>query len=647
MKTPISVLIVEDSAAAAAMLVLELRRGHFEVTSARVDTAAAMKAALEQQTWDLIVCDYTVPNFGAMEALSVLRETGLDLPLIVISGTVSEEKAFDAMTAGARDFLLKGQLARFLPAVDREVREAASRRKMRMVEHERQATLERYRNLVEGTPDGIWLVDGHLRTLHMNGRMAELLAVQPSPDVSIAEFISDGDESGHGHDLRARLEDGPQPSHFNVRRRDGSTLWASVTVSRTTSESGDDTGLMLMVRDITDFKHMREPLRQAQKMGAVGQLAGGVAHDFNNQLTVILGNAEIVGGELGGDHALRQEMLEIQTAGQQAADLTRQLLSFSRKQILQPVILDVNAVVARTLQLIRRVIGERIECVTALGDDLGLVEADTAQMEQVLMNLAVNARDAMPDGGRLTVTTANVELDEPFVRAHLGARLGPHVMVEVRDTGTGMDEETLRHIFEPFFTTMEAGKGTGLGLATVYGVVKQSDGYVAVASTPGAGTAFQVYLPRTTRDIAVNKPAATAPGSARETGTLLVVDDDARIRGMLEKALTRSGYTEIVDSDEKDALARFQRYAGPVDLLVTDVVMPGASGVELYRSLALTRPDLRVLYVSGYARDGVERHGIIEPGAAFLQKPFTAAALVGKVREALNARRGAIEPVRA
>jgi len=391
-------------------------------------------------------------------------------------------------------------------------------------------------------------------------------------------------------------------------------------------------------RDITDLKRLEDQLRQAQKMEAVGRLAGGVAHDFNNLLTAILGSVELLLRELAPASPLRQDATEIKKAGERAAVLTRQLLAYSRRQVLNPEVLDLNRVVADMDRMLRRLIGEDVDLVTRLAPDLGNVRADRGQIEQVLVNLVLNARDAMPQGGKLTIETANVELDPGYVETHEGAKPGAYALLAVSDTGAGMDAETAAHLFEPFFTTKEVGKGTGLGLATAYGIVKQSDGYIMVYSEPGHGTTFKIYLPRAAAPGAASPvpPAPPVKATARGSETILVVEDEEAVRSLSRRALEASGYTVLAAADGPDAVRLLERYGGPIHLVLTDVIMPGMNGRELAQRLVQRRPGLRVLYMSGYPGDAIVHRGALEPGMAFLQKPFMPEDLARKVREVLD-----------
>jgi PAS domain S-box-containing protein len=385
------------------------------------------------------------------------------------------------------------------------------------------------------------------------------------------------------------------------------------------------------------LQQSEERFRQVQKMEAVGRLAGGVAHDFNNLLTVILNCGHLLLDKFAGDDQSRQYVQEINKAGERAAALTRQLLAFSRKQILAPQVLDLNAVVSDTSKMLRRLIGEDIQLASVLADDLQPVKADPSQLAQVLLNLVVNARDAMPAGGKLTLETANIELDETYTRDFPELRPGPHVLLAVRDTGCGMTEEVKARLFEPFFTTKEVDKGTGLGLATVYGIVRQSGGHITVQTQPGRGTTFKVYLPAAAQEFSKPNPTPTCPVPVRGSETILLVEDEERVRQITRKVLESNGYTVCEARDGAEALRLFDRRRDTFDLVMTDMVMPGMSGAELVQRLRRRRPHLPVLFVSGYTDNEMFRLGLVDADESFLQKPFTPADLARQVREILDA----------
>jgi len=422
---------------------------------------------------------------------------------------------------------------------------------------------------------------------------------------------------------------------FANRRKDGSLFEEEATISPIRDSSGRIVNYLAVKRDVANEPHQERKLLQAQKIEAVGRLAGGVAHDFNNLLAVIMGYGEIVLRQMEAADPLRQKMEQILRAAELAADLTRQLLAFSRKQVLQPRVLDLNVVVSSTEQMLHRIIGEDVELKTLLGPQLGSVRADPGQIEQIIMNLAVNARDAMPDGGRLTIETANAELDERYAASHAPIKSGSYVMLAVGDTGSGIDAATQSRIFEPFFTTKALGKGTGLGLSTVYGIVKQSEGYIWVYSEVGVGTAFKIYLPRVD-EVAAPLAEPVRPPLLQGNETLLLVEDETALRELLRETLAGEGYDVLAADGAAEALQAAHAHAGPIHLMLTDVVMPGMTGPKVAESIAASRPEMKVLYLSGYSDESVVQHGLIGPGSAFLSKPFGPEVLLRKVRELLD-----------
>jgi signal transduction histidine kinase/CheY-like chemotaxis protein len=403
--------------------------------------------------------------------------------------------------------------------------------------------------------------------------------------------------------------------------------------------AGDEiVGAVEVALDITERENLERQFLQAQRMEAVGRLAGGVAHDFNNLLTAILGYTSLLLSESGLAESTRADLQEIQQAAHRAASLTRQLLAFGRKQILQPRTLDLNAVVSNLAKMIRRLVGEDIELITELDPALGSVRADPGQIEQLIMNLIVNARDAMPHGGKLVLKTANLELDKTCDHGQADIEPGSYVMLAVSDTGLGMDRETLSRVFEPFFTTKEGGKGTGLGLSTVYGIVRQHGGTIWPYSEPGQGSTFKICLPRVDQVVDPQEANAAFIELLRGTETILLAEDEDGVRALTRTALQRYGYTVLEARDGVEAISICQQHEGPVHLLLTDVVMPGMSGRELAESLSPFRPETKVLYMSGHTDDAIVRHGILDSSVPFLQKPFAVGVLIYKVREVLESR---------
>jgi PAS domain S-box-containing protein len=474
--------------------------------------------------------------------------------------------------------------------------------------------------------------DGYFKRLNSAWQRTLGFRIEELLEKPYLEFVHPDDREPTLAEARKVANDGNAIGFENrYLCKDGSYKWLSWTARPVRGEQL----IYAIARDITERKKLEEQFLQAQKMEAVGRLAGGVAHDFNNLLTIIGGYSQLLLSHLPPGDAVSEHVQEIKKAGERAASLTRQLLAFSRQQVLAPRMLDLNAIVANMDKMLQRLIGEDIELVTVRGTDLGLVKADPGQLEQVIMNLAVNSRDAMPKGGKLTIETANVDLDRVYTQKRAQVPPGPYVMLAVSDTGCGMDAETQTRIFEPFFTTKETGKGTGLGLSTVYGIVKQSGGYIWVYSEPGQGATFKIYLPRVQG--AVESARKSRPVTARGSETVLVVEDEQPVRSLVRGILGSKGYTVLEASSGEEALRVCKRHRQPIHLLITDVVMPQMGGRELARRLTRLCPGMKVLYTSGYTDDTVVRHGKLGPGQLFLQKPFTPEALAGRVREALDA----------
>jgi PAS domain S-box-containing protein len=501
---------------------------------------------------------------------------------------------------------------------------------------------ERYRAIFESSPVGIAVVDLEGHILEANPALVDLLGwthpIADDPVRSVLDFLGP-EERKQGQESFLRLSRGDSSGwarETRLQRQDGSTVAVRIQVSPSHTHS-DGGFAVLLVEDVSDRKRLEQQLRQAQRIESVGRLAGGIAHDFNNLVTVIQGHTDLLLDGMAQDDPLRPDLLDIRQAGERAAALTGQLLAFSRRNVLQPRVLDLNRIVESMEGILRRVLGEAVELSFEPAPDLGAVRADPAQMEQILLNLVMNSRDAMPVGGRLTIRTFERRLEQDFVDSHLGSTPGPHVAVEVTDTGHGMDVDTLALIFEPFFTTKDPGKGTGLGLAMAYGIVKQSGGYIDVESAPGQGATFVIYLPRLPDEVVepVRKPAPASAGG-RGSETILVVEDEPQVRALTARILASRGFNVLSAPTGRDAIATARAHVGPIHLLLTDVVMPGMGGSELAERIMEERPGTRVLFTSGYADDAVVRHGVFRRDTPFLSKPFTPAELADRVRRVLD-----------
>ncbi|MBI3663488.1 MAG: response regulator [Acidobacteria bacterium] len=559
-----------------------------------------------------------------------------------LSGAV---KAITALASIPTAFLLVQLIPKglALPSPDDLRREIAHRKAaeeaLRKMSEARLAEKTTYLNaLFDNNPVAILVLDRDLRIQMCNPAFerifqyaqAEIRGMHPEDVIAPAELRAEVVE------IRHRAVAGESVRLTSKRRRkDGAIL--DVEIHAVPLRIADDlAGVYLLFEDVSQRRVLEEQLRQAQKMEAVGSLAGGIAHDFNNFLTVILGHSEMMLEHAGPEPTLCRHLEQIKASAVSAASLTRQLLAFSRKQVLEPRVIDLNTVIHETEQMIRRLIPESIDLRIVPAPDLAAVKADPTQIQQVLMNLVVNARDAMPISGTLFIETANAILDEHYAARHGSVIPGQYVMLAVTDTGIGMDPATQARIFEPFFTTKERGRGTGLGLATVYGIVKQSGGYVWAYSEPGRGTTLRIYLPQVAAVPDLLPQVTSSSQLPAGSETILLAEDDDAVRSLAQDLLRAAGYTVLVAKNPRDAIALVEQHTGPVQLLLTDVVMPGMSGCGLAANLAALRPETKVLYVSGYTDEAIVRDGVLAQGMAFLQKPFTRDALLRKVRVVLD-----------
>jgi PAS domain S-box-containing protein len=498
---------------------------------------------------------------------------------------------------------------------------------------------ERMRFALEATGVGIWDLDFRTGALQWSAILESQYGLQPGTfGGTLAAFVERVHPDDRDTLLAAMAKADRTGTDFSIPHRalwpDGTVRWLSASGRIHRGEHGEPVRGVGISLDVTERRTLEEQYQQAQKMEAIGRLAGGVAHDFNNLLTVILGNCELLQTDLDPDDPHQADIAEIQKAGASAAALTRQLLTFSRKQVIKPTLLDLNAVIGDMRAMLGRLIREDVEVLMCLRPGLAIVNADRGQVEQIVLNLAVNARDAMPKGGTLTIETANVDLDEHYAKSHPSVKPGPHVLMTVTDTGSGMTPQVQARLFEPFFTTKDLGKGTGIGLATVHGIAARCGGSVTVSSEVGKGTSFKVYFPRAQAAAPVVDPTPPAPPPARAL-TVLVVDDDEGLRELVRRLLLPHGHTVLVAANADEALRLFEGNT-TIDVLLTDVVMPGTSGPELTRRLVEQRPSLNVIYMSGYTEEAIAGHGVLRPGLAFLHKPFTSETLGRKVREVVD-----------
>jgi PAS domain S-box-containing protein len=636
----IRVLLIEDSSDDAMLAIRSLERGGLTVRTERVSTIAQLEGALRSQPWDIILSDHAMPGLDALAAMDLVQRLAPDVPFLLVSGTIGEERAVAAIKAGAYDYVPKGSLARLSGVVERALRETAERRARATAEETARRSTDQLRALHDASPVGIVtlarggaVVTWNRAAERMFGRSVAEATGKPLPlDPAAAAVFDRLLQRTLQGDAVADVEldtHGPSP-------QPGKLVVLSCSTAPLRDAHGEVSGLVAVFADVTRRRELELHLHLTQRLEALGRLAGGIAHDFNNLMTAILGTSQLLIQDLADDERAEQA-LEIREAAQRAASLTKQLLAFSRRQVLQPEVLDLNVLVRDLQKMLRRLIGEHVELKTELAPDLGAVRADPGQLEQVIVNLAINARDAMPHGGVLTIRTENTPLTEPPPGEQPEVRAGDYVMLAVADTGIGMDAATRARVFEPFFTTKERGRGTGLGLATVYGIVKQSGGYIWASSAPGEGSTFRTYLPRVNAPVPDRPPErATSDRPVEGTETILLVEDEEPVRSLARRVLAAKGYTIIAAGSGADAVAQLAAAPRRIDLLLTDVVMPRMGGRQLAEHLTAERPGLKVLFVSGYSDDDVIERGIIQPGSPFLPKPFTPETLLQKVRDVLD-----------
>jgi two-component system, cell cycle sensor histidine kinase and response regulator CckA len=641
MGSSIHVLVVDDALDYAEMVVQFLRASG-EWTGASIDIAATYDNAVTALTtggYDVAIVDYWLGARDGVTLLADVRARGIDTPIVILTAYGAEDVAVKAMKAGAADYLPKTQVS--VEALDRAIRYALAlrdkERQRSQAEVALRASEERFRALVENSSDALLLIDAQGRIQYMAPSSARHFGWTPDEVIgrSLFDVIHPEDRDQIAGAMSGPLADAGESTTVEIRVQHADGAYRTLEAVAVNHVNDPSVGAIVVnARDVTERRRLEEQLRHSQKMEALGQLAGGVSHDFTNLLTAILGYCELALSDLRPDDPMRHDLEEIRSAGERASSLTRQLMAFARRQILQPQIVDVNALVRQLERLVRRLLSAQIELVTTLGPDVSRVKVDPVSIEQVIVNLAVHARDAMPGGGRVTIETANLSIDGGD-GSDGSMQPGPYVLIAVRDTGEGMDPEARERVFEPFFVAGEQGKSSGLGLATVYATVRQNGGHIQVESQPGAGTCFNIFLP----------PAVSVfiPRSADRTDhiedkggweTVLVVEQDDAVRALAREVLRRHGYAVLEARHGVDALRLAERHRDPIHLLMTDVVTPHMSGRDVAERLTSARPTMKVLFVLGQAGD--ELAGDLARGSTFLRKPFTPDALARKVRVLLD-----------
>ena len=640
----IKVLLIEDNPGDIRLIQEMLKEAGVKFKMNLADRLSTGLEHLMKGAPDVILLDLGLLDSQGFDTFKRVHTQVSHVPIIVLTGLADKTLALKAVREGAQDYLVKSQIDNNL--LVRAVRYAIERKRVEKALLESQRTLEA---VVETAPSLIVLTDPEGQILLFNRACEELTGYKREEVLgkTIPELFLPPEWIPV---VQKRFADPYAPEvqapHENPWKTKSGEEWP-IEWRCTVVPSPKDgrpcilgTGIDISERKRAEkeMAELQEQLRQSQRMEAIGQLAGGVAHDFNNLLTIIKGNSQLsLMGLKGEDPSLRRNIEEIMKATDRASGLIRQLLAFSRRQAMEMKVIDLNMLITDLDKMLRRVIGEDIELVIRLAEDVGRVKTDPGQIEQVILNLAVNARDAMSDGGKLIIKTQNVEIDEDYVWAHVGVTSGSYAMLSITDTGCGMTPEVKDHLFEPFFTTKEVGKGTGLGLSTAYGIVKQSRGNICAYSEPGRGTTFKIYLPRVDEPLKEMSERVLRKESPRGNETILIVEDQEEVRKLTVQILRRQGYTVFEASHGEEAMRIAQEHAEEgIDLFLTDVVMPGMSGRELVGSLEFLLPKMKVIYMSGYTDNAIVHHGVLEEGVNYIQKPFTVDALVHKVREVLD-----------
>lgn len=638
---PLRLLIVDDDTNDLDLCIRGLKKSGIPFEAETATERGEFIQKLRDQKVDVVLSDYNMRGWTGMDALAIVKQVRPDVPVILLTGTLGDERAVECIKLGVTDYVLKDQPAR-LPTALARAREERALREAETAAHEALRQSEaRYRGLVEHLMYGLlWAEEPSGRLLDVNPALAKMLGYASAAELMGVQFTKFfyREPSDQESLVEEYMSTGRAAATVDWKRKDGKIITVHLIARKTLTQDGKSECAEAMVEDVTETKTLEKQLVQAQKFEAIGQLAGGVAHDFNNMIGAILGWADLGIEETELGSRLHRHFQKVRQQAERAAALTRQLLAFARRQILEPRNVDMNKSVIETVSLLEKVIGSNIEIKANLAPDAALVRADPTQIEQVLMNLCINARDAMPAGGSLFIETSNVHLDERFCALQPLAHAGNYVVLVVRDTGTGMDAATLDRIFEPFFTTKEFGKGTGLGLATVYGIVRQHGGFLQVQSELGEGSTFRAYFP-------VSAESAPAPERTEDeipvqggSEMILLAEDHEGLRQLAVETLTNLGYSVVLASDGEQAVQEFLVFRDQVRLALLDVMLPKLTGPEVFERIRQLRPDLPAIFVTGYSPDLEPIQKVRREGWPVLQKPYASRALARAVRDTLDQR---------
>jgi PAS domain S-box-containing protein len=638
----IHILHLEDDPADAELVQSRLADAGLACRFIRVQSRDAYEDVLRQDPLDIILADYRLPMYDGMSALRLAHECRPDVPFIFVSGVLGEETAIEALTQGATDYVLKQNLTRLAPAVRRALEEARNRQERRQAQQALDESEVKMRYILDSVDEGFIVIDRDYRILSANKAFCS--AVDRREDQVIGRLCHEVSRQG-AQPCLASGQECPVKRTFETGRAhavshthedpSGTQFHLELKAYPMRGASGTITSVIETIHDVTEKRKLQEQLVQSQKMESIARLAGGVAHDFNNMLSIIIGHTELGMEQIGPSEPLFRNLREILRAGQRSAALVGQLLAFARKQTVTPKVLDLNQTVAGMLNMLRPLIGEDINLVWRPGEALWPVKMDPSQIDQILANLCVNARDAIDGVGRIIIETDMASIDPDFCARHTEFVPGEYVVLTVSDDGCGMDAQTLRNIFEPFFTTKEVGKGTGLGLAMVYGIVKQNSGVIKVDSEPGSGSSFKLFLPRhaVAAEAAPRRDRAAPPGGDE---TILLVEDEASILNLAEIMLQKLGYRVLAAATPSEALRLAREHHRQIRLLLADVIMPEMNGRALATQVAALSPEVACLFMSGHSGNVIAQHGMLDEGVYFIQKPFSMKELAVKVRQALT-----------